>query len=276
MNAWDAYRDRMSVRGLSRRDTHLNREIQSIQSHLPDSMSYTSAVIFDSDHCWNIDKENLEFGVKKDVIFINSDNLNEKMVMAMPGEEIENGSLLFWMDQYWLVVEQDANNTIYRRNKVLQCNYLLKWIDKNHRIYEQWCAIEDGTKYLTGEYDDRDFIVTRGDSRIAITIARNSHTAVLGRRDRFLIDDEASERKLAYTLSKPLKFSGVYGKHGVMKFVLQEVNATDDDNEELGIADYYKHFLHETDRFGDPIIREDNTVLPDDPRDGKTERGKWV
>ena len=81
---------------------------------------------------------------------------------------------------------------------------------------------------------------------------------------------------MAFALTKPLKFAGVYGGNGVYKFVLQEVNTTDDDNEELGIADYYKHFLHETDRYGNPIVREDTIELPPDPREGITERGKWM
>lgn len=95
---------------------------------------------------------------------------------------------------------------------------------------------------LTGEYEDRNFVVTRGDSRIAITIARNKDTAKLGRQNRFLIDDPESAHMLAYALTKPLKFSSVYGENGVYKFVLQEVNTTDDDNQELGIADYWLHF----------------------------------
>ena len=95
---------------------------------------------------------------------------------------------------------------------------------------------------LTGEYEDRQFIVTRGDSRIAVTVARNKDTAKLGRQNRFLIDDPESKHMLAYALTKPLKFNSVYGENGVYKFVLQEVNTTDDDNQELAIADYYLHF----------------------------------
>lgn len=33
-----------------------------------------------------------------------------------------------------------------------------------------------------------------------------------------------------------------YGEDGCFKFVLQEVTATVNDNFDLGIADYYKHF----------------------------------
>lgn len=95
---------------------------------------------------------------------------------------------------------------------------------------------------LTGEYEDRNFVVTRGDSRIAMTIARNSMTSRFGRDDRFLIDDKNSETKIAYYLTKPLKIGSVYNDEGVYKFVLQETQTTDNDNQQMGIADYYKHF----------------------------------
>lgn len=98
------------------------------------------------------------------------------------------------------------------------------------------------TTDLTGEYEDRDFIVTRGDSRISMTIARNVETVKLNRKNRFLIDDESSPQPLAYLLTKPLKLGWSFNQQGVFKFVLQEVTTTDDDNIELRIADFYKHF----------------------------------
>ena len=277
MDVWSQYEERSALRGDGRRDAHLRREERDIYTRLPDNLSYTKAVVYDPEDGWNVPTDDVTgSAIQMDVAIINSDNLNEKTIMAMPGQEIVNGSLVHWMNQYWLVTEQDANNTVYRRSKMLQCNYLLKWIDEDHVIHEQWCVVEDGTKYLTGEYEDRNFVVTRGDSRIAITIAKNKHTVKLNRQSRFLVDDLDGTHMMAFALTKPLKFAGVYGGKGVYKFVLQEVNTTDDDNEELGIADYYKHFTHELDRYGDPILRQDETVLPDDPRDGKTERGKWM
>lgn len=97
------------------------------------------------------------------------------------------------------------------------------------------------TTDLTGEYEDRYFVTTRGDSRIAMTIARNEDTIKFDRDNRFLIDDPESQHKLAYALTKPLKLGSVYNNEGIYKFVLQEVTATGDDNHELGIADYYKY-----------------------------------
>ena len=98
---------------------------------------------------------------------------------------------------------------------------------------------------LTGEYEDRNYVVTRGDSRLSLILPRNEKTIKLDRNNRFLIDDEAKEIKTAYALTKPLMVSSVYGNKGVFAFVLQEVVSTDDDNHLLGIADYYKHFPKE-------------------------------
>ena len=214
-----------------------------LNSRLPDSLSYHTAIIFDPEHGFNITSEEMAgAAIEQNVAIINSDNLNEKYIYSMPGEDIQNGSLVHWMDNYWLVTERDANTTVYTRAKLLQCNYLLRWVSDEDLICEQWCVVEDGTKYLTGEYEDRNFVVVRGDSRIAVTIARTKETVKLERTNRFLIDDPEASTLLAYTLSKPLKLGGVFNNQGVYKFVLQEVNSTVDDNHELRIADYYKHF----------------------------------
>lgn len=78
-----------------------------------------------------------------------------------------------------------------------------------------------------------------------MVIARNEHTVKFDRKSRFLIDDPESEIKLSYQLTKPMKLGYTFNGLGVFKFVLQEVSSTEDDNYELGIADYYVHFPKE-------------------------------
>ena len=85
-------------------------------------------------------------GVSQEVAIVNSDNLDQKYIYSMPGEDIKHGGMVYWMDCYWLVDEKDANREIYTRAKLLQCNYLLKWVDPDGIIREQWCNVEDGTK----------------------------------------------------------------------------------------------------------------------------------
>lgn len=225
MNIWDNYESRISANG-SYRKTIIDRTQKYILDKIASSASKFTV---------NID------GVKQDVAILNTDNLNEKFIYSLPGSDIEHGGLVEWMDNFWLVTEKDAATEVYTRAKMVQCNYLLRWIDKDSSIHEQWCIIEDGTKYLTGEYSDRDFVTTRGDSRLGMTIAKNEHTTKFNRSYRFLIDDDSGDSMLAYELTKPFKLSNIYNGKGVFKFVLQEVNTTEEDNLELRIANYYKY-----------------------------------
>ena len=252
MSVWDLYESRADVKGRTRRDAILKRELYMLEKKSKDSLSYHTATID---------------GIDDDVCVINSDNLNEKTFISLNGT-IKCGSYISWMDNIWLVTEFDANNEIYTKAKAVQCNYNLKWVSADGNIHSQWCIIEDGTKYLTGEYEDRKFIVTRGDSRIAMTIGRNSLTAKFNRESRFIIDDPLSEDKLSYLLTKPLKVGHVYGDNGVYSFVLQEVVSTDDDNMEESIADYYKYFPKSEDSEGSTENQE--TSLEETNTTGKT------
>lgn len=104
-----------------------------------------------------------------------------------------------------------------------------------------------------------------------LTIGRNSDTAKLSRKQRFLIDDPESVDIMAYQLTKPLKVGTTFGinaKKGVFKFVIQEVNTTDDDNLELMIPDYYKHFPKESTEV--PIIE------PPEPGTDQYGREVWL
>lgn len=131
MSVWDAYSERSARRGSTKRDAAYNREVSYINRKLPDNLSYTTVAID---------------GIEQDVAVINSDNLNEKMIFSLPGEDIVHGGLVEWMDNRWLVTERDANTTLYARARMVQCNHLLKWVDKDDIIREQWCIVEDGTK----------------------------------------------------------------------------------------------------------------------------------
>lgn len=243
MNAWSTYEGRLAAHGETKREASFKREARYITRKLPDNLSYQNVVIFDAAHSYNIESRSAcDVSFEQEVAIINSDNLNEKRIFSLPQEELHCGDLVVWMNNHWILTELDANNTLYMRGKLLQCNHVLKWVNDNNEIIEQWCVVEDGTKYLTGEFEDRYFATTRPDARIAVTIAKNSETVVLNRSNRFLIDDPHSPDPMAYTLSKPLKRGLTYNDEGVFKFVLQEVVVTDYDNIELGIADYFRHF----------------------------------
>lgn|GEM_PF-2113989 len=230
MNVWDTYSSRMRTRGGSGRESVLRREQRFLEAQLPRHLSYHHAVID---------------GEERELAIINSDNLDIKTLCSMPGETLPHGGLVHWMDSYWIITELDANNEVYTKAKMQQCNYYLRWIAKDGTIQERWCIIEDGTKYMIGEYTNNDFIMRRGDSRVAMTIPRDEYTLHFDRNSRFLIGDYGSDHVLSYRLTKPFKLNGVFNNAGVFKFVLAECNTESDDNFELHIADYYKYFPKE-------------------------------
>ena len=252
MSCWDTYEHRIETRGGTKRGAAYKREVRFINKRLKDNLSFKSIKLYGQDCGYNItDEEMSSKAITKQLAIIKSDNLNEKYLYSQAGDDIELGALVEWEDNRWLVTEKDADRTVYSGALMEQCNFLLRWVEDDGKIYEQWCIISDGTKYLTGEMEDRHFIATRGDSRIAMVIARNEHTVKFDRKSRFLIDDPESEMKLSYQLTKPMKLGYTFNGLGIFKFVLQEVSSTQDDNYELGIADYYVHFPKENSQGSD-------------------------
>lgn len=254
MSLWDTYRSRLNAQGGDRRSAVLQRERRFLSTKMPASLSYHQAVID---------------GEQRSLAIINSDNLDRKTLCTMPGEDLPHGGLVEWMDNHWLIIERDANNELYTRGIMRQCNYLLRWIADDGNIVERWCIVEDGTKYLTGEYGDNEYVLTRGDTRISVILPKDKYTVRLNRSNRFLIDRYDSPNVLAYELTKPFKLGGTYGDSGVVSFVMQECNTEDTDNFELHIANYYDHFPRDT---GNVV---QTPVEPPAPTDEQSEKKVW-
>ena len=131
MGLWDIYEDRANAHGRTKREVELRNEQRMLLNKTKNTLSYFEAIVD---------------GEVRNVSIIDSDNLNEKKMLSLPGEDFDCGALVEWADNYWLITEKDAHNEVYTRVKLLQCNYLLKWVDEFDEIHEQWCVIEDGTK----------------------------------------------------------------------------------------------------------------------------------
>ena len=148
MGVWDVYEDRINNSGATKREAFLKRERRTLNTKVKDSLSYQTVTVYTQDNSYNISSEEAQKkSFIQDVSIINSDNLDEKTLFTLPGEDMDCGNIIFWDDNYWIVEEKDANTTVYTKTKLRQCNHLLKWVDPESRqVIEQWCFIEDGTK----------------------------------------------------------------------------------------------------------------------------------
>lgn len=220
LSVWDSYIERVMQVG-TMRDALVEQAKSSIIQ-----MSY------DSPSCRHVTID----GTLQSVLITHRQAMNEKRICSMPNEHLKHGGLVDFADAKWLITELDADNEIYDRGLMLRCNYLLKWIGSDGKLKEKWCIVEDGTKYLIGEYSED--IMSIGDARIALTVAKDDDTNELCRGARFLIDDLDTDKPLAYQITKPNKLFHIYDGEGVFKFILNEVQLTKEDNVALRIADY--------------------------------------
>ncbi len=221
MNAWDRYSERMALVGTSKRESIKRNTMESIRRR-----------ILSSPAC----KKVLIDGVPQMVGIAHTEDMNVKRICSIPGEHLKHGGLVHFAENHWLITEMDADNEMYDRGKMTQCNYVVKWIGKDGKLKEKWCIVEDGTKYLIGENERQ--LMTVGDSRLSLTVAKDEDTVELSRGTRFLIDDEDSDDVSAFRITKPNKLYNVYNGQGVFRFILREVLVTPDDNKALRIADY--------------------------------------
>lgn len=131
MSVWDRYSSRIESLGGNQREAIYRREVRTITDKIKNSLSYYSVTIDD---------------VQQNVAIVSSKNMNEKRIMSLPGESITPGGLVYWMDHYWLVTDKDADGNAYEKATMTQCNHILRWIDEDGILHDQWCVISDGTK----------------------------------------------------------------------------------------------------------------------------------
>lgn len=222
MSVWTAYEARLGASNNPKRESDLTHAQSRMLRKLSESLSYKSVII--GEH-------------EQQVAIIDESDFSIKKIFSLPGEDLEHGALVKWDNSVWLITEINAHKEMYTEGRMERCNHVLKWIDNNGFVIERWCIVEDGTKYLIGEKQKQ--LITIGDARIAVTIGKDKDTNCLCRGMRFLIDDADSESVLAYQITKPNKLFNVYDGKGVFRFILNEVNVTDNDNLELRIADYH-------------------------------------
>lgn len=219
---FDDYRERLSLSGEDKREAVKRRADAYLSRKFGESLSYKEV---------DID------GYLTALIVLSTEEMNVKKIRSMPGEDLPHGGLVYWAENYWLITEIDADNELYSKGTMTQCNFILKWKKANGDIVERWSIVEDGTKYLIGEKTQS--IMSIGDARLAVTVGRDEETVNINRGMRFVIDDPDTSEPLVYQVTKPNKKYNVYNGRGVLRFIMNEVNSTEFDNMELRIADYH-------------------------------------
>lgn len=225
MGAWETYEARVGTTSTDRREHIRIASQEQFYRKIITNMAY---------HVVTID------GIEQEIAVVRDAERDEKRIYSMPGEKLKHGGLVNWNGIMWLITEKNFDNEFYDNAIMKQCNYQLKWINPTGEIITRWCIVVDGTKYLIGEKNGN--IMSIGDARFAVTLAKDDETKKIKRGQRFLIDDPDADETLAFQITKPNRFFNLYNGEGVYRYILNEVNTTDNDNIEAGIADYYSWY----------------------------------
>lgn len=216
---WVLYEDRLQAHGVTPRDRAKNYAVNNIDTLMPNSVAYmTAEVVLPND----------EARYDQDFAFLKSDDYAIKYICTRPGERITCGALINWMEHQWIVTDMDVDDDIYMKGTITKCNYMLNFTLPDGTEVSKPSYIRDVTKYLVGENEKK--MITVGDSRMSVTVAKDHDTDTITRGTRFLIDDPDTLQKVAYEVTKVDRVTGILDGSGIYKFLVCETNVRETDD----------------------------------------------
>lgn len=157
----------------------------------------------------------------------------------------------------WLIMTEPADNCIYDKCVLHQCNYILKWQNTNKDIIYCPASIENASQYNTGEEGNK--ILMLGYNQLMAYISLDDDTVVIDRNLRLFVDYN-KVNPIPYKVTRPDTVAFSYGKNRVMYLVLTEDQYNPKtDSIENWLCDYFKVSTVTITYSGNPTIRVGGT-----------------
>lgn len=120
-----------------------------------------------------------------------SDSKEERGLNISLDTIINQGSYVFYNNDYYLTVSDVDNHFYYKTVTLKRCNQILKWKDTNGIIHEYPCIISNdsyGSKQnLSNEY------ISENDSKMDIEVQENIYTKQIKRDTRFMFNNSEDD-----------------------------------------------------------------------------------
>lgn len=157
----------------------------------------------------------------------------------------------------WLIMTEPADNCIYDKCVLHQCNYILKWQNTNKDIIYCPASIENASQYNTGEEGNK--ILMLGYNQLMAYISLDDNTVVIDRNLRLFVDYN-KVNPIPYKVTRPDTVAFSYGKNRVMCLVLTEDQYNPKtDSIENWLCDYFQISNITITYSGNPTIRVGGT-----------------
>ena len=157
----------------------------------------------------------------------------------------------------WLIMTEPADNCIYDKCVLHQCNYILKWQNTNKDVIYCPASIENASQYNTGEEGNK--ILMLGYNQLMAYVSLDDDTVVIDRNLRLFVDYN-KVNPIPYKVTRPDTVAFSYGKNRVMCLVLTEDQYNPKtDSIENWLCDYFQVSNITITYSGNPTIRVGGT-----------------
>ena len=131
--------------------------------------------------------------------------------------EISDYKYIKYDGSIWLIMTEPADNCIYDKCVLHQCNYILKWQNANKDIIYCPASIENASQYNTGEEGNK--ILILGYNQLMAYVSLDDDTVVIDRNLRLFVDYN-KVNPIPYKVARPDTVAFSYVKNLVMCIVL--------------------------------------------------------
>jgi len=152
-------------------------------------------------------------------------NLNKKRLLCKSDENIAVGDQVYWGNNYWICTNIDSDNAVQVKGIIEKTNNTLKFY-KNHILFQVPCIVNKGNINM----DENKFISIAADEYILVC-PNASDSSNIDLNTRFILTGSA------YKVVGIDNISNV----GLLNIRVKEDVVVEDDNVELGIANYYSN-----------------------------------
>ena len=217
----DTYNSKVAHDGHQARERAKRNLIREINNKSVKTLSYQDVLINDVARNLTIDSGTMA---------------NKKNISSVCGETFNVGDIVQWCSTKWLIMKADVNDEIYVRGQMQECNYRLRFQNKNKDIVEYDCIIESASQYNSGEESYK--TITIGYNQNLIYIPLNEDTVGFKSDDRFFIDNNKENPKV-YRATRVDTVTGTFNGIGyVIVLVTEDQYNPEQDSIEHWICNY--------------------------------------
>lgn len=161
----------------------------------------------------------------------------KRQLLTRIGDSVKDYKYIKYDNKIWVIMTEPADNCIYDKCIIHQCNYVLKWQDDNGRVHFYPACIENASQYNTGE--DGNKTVTLGYNQLMAYLSLDDITVLIKRDKRMFIDYNHVE-PIPYKVTRPDTVCFSYGTSRVLSLIFTEDQFNPDtDSIEHWLCNYF-------------------------------------